>query len=105
MGLDKWFPAIWLLSNCKNGISSYDLARELGIAQKSARFMFHRIRFAMQSEGGGKLGDRVEVDETFIGGKARNMHARNRRAFEALTDGERKTAVLGMLERGSHVRT
>ena len=103
--LEKWLAAIWLLSNCRNGISSHELARHLGITQKSAWFMLHRIRFAMQSKGGGKLGGRVEVDETFIGGKARNMHANKRRAMEALPSGERKTIVLGMLERGGHVRT
>ena len=73
--LSKWLPAIWMTSNCKNGISSYELARALDITQKSAWFMLQRIRLAMQNaQGGGKLGGVVEVDETFIGGKARNMH-------------------------------
>ena len=104
LGLDKWLPAIWLLSNCKDGISSYELARDLGITQKSAWFMLHRIRFAMQSKGGGKLGGRVEVDETFIGGKARNMHVSKRKALAAVAGGERKTIVLGVLERGGEFR-
>ena len=66
---------LWLLTNCKNGISSCELARDLKVTQKTAWFMLHRIRLAMQDETfGSKLGGEVEVDETFIGGKARNMH-------------------------------
>ena len=78
--LDKWMVAIWLIANAKNGISSYELHRAIGITQKSAWFMLHRIRLAMQSESGGKLGGDVEVDETYIGGKARNMHKASVRA-------------------------
>ena len=74
LGFEKWLPALWLLTNCKNGISSYELARALGVTQKSAWFMLSRLRLALQSETGGKLGGEVEADETFIGGKARNMH-------------------------------
>lgn len=66
IGLDKWFPAMWLLSNCKNGISSYELAKDLGVTQKSAWFMLHRIRLAMQHGTIAKMGGPVEVDETFI---------------------------------------
>lgn len=80
--LQKWLPAIWLLVNCKNGISSYELHRALGVTQKTAWFMLHRIRTAvMQSETvtlGGPDGDAVEVDETFIGGAARKMNAKQR---------------------------
>lgn len=77
--LDKWLTAMWLLTNCKNGISSYEVARDLKITQKSAWFMMHRIRMAMQDEFfGSKLSGEVEVDETFIGGKARNMHLSKR---------------------------
>jgi transposase-like protein len=76
LGLEKWLPALWLLTGCKNGISSYELARALGVTQKSAWFMLHRLRLALQSDSGGKLGGDVELDETFIGGKARNMHAK-----------------------------
>jgi len=94
LGLHKWLPAIWLLANCKNGISSYELARDLGITQKSAWFMLHRIRFAMQSKDGGKLGGRVEADETFIGNKARNMHARKRRALKAIASVSAKPSPL-----------
>src|SRR5262247_2183734 len=67
LGIDKWLIAIWLIDNAKNGISSYELAKAIGITQKSAWFMLHRIRLAMQDETGGKLGGHVEVDETYIG--------------------------------------
>jgi transposase-like protein len=77
LALDKWLCAMWLIVNCKNGISSYEVARDLKVSQKSAWHMLHRIRLAMQDDlTGGKLGgsgNGVEVDETFIGGKARNM--------------------------------
>lgn len=80
VGLEKWLPASWMLSNCNNGISSYELARDLGVTQKTAWFMLQRIRLAMQeSFDGGKLKGEIEVDETFIGGKARNMHLAKRR--------------------------
>jgi len=75
LGLDKWLPAVWLIANSKNGISSHELGRALGVTQKSAWFMLHRIRLAMQTGTFEKLSGAVEVDETFIGGKARNMHA------------------------------
>ena len=74
LGLDKWLTAIWLIANSKNGISSYEFSRHLGITQKSAWHILHRIRLAMQNGSINKLSGRVEVDETFIGGKARNMH-------------------------------
>src|SRR5882757_5018075 len=73
VGLEKWLPALWLVTNCKNGISSYELGRALGVTQKTAWFMLSRLRLALQAGDGGKLGGEVEVDETFIGGKARNM--------------------------------
>src|SRR5215467_7550601 len=79
IGLDKWLPAIWLIVNCKNGVSSYEIHRALGITQKSAWFLLHRIRLAMQAKSFEKLSGHVEVDETFIGGKARNMHAGRRK--------------------------
>src|SRR6266566_10000446 len=75
IGLEKWLPAMWLAANCKNGISSYELHRAIGVTQKTAWFMLSRIRLAMQSGSFmRKLSGHVEVDETFIGGKARNMH-------------------------------
>ena len=73
IGLEKWLPALWLLTNCKNGISSYELARALGVTQKTAWFMLSRLRLALQSESGGKMSGHVEADETYIGGKARFM--------------------------------
>jgi transposase-like protein len=74
IGLDKWLPAAWLVINCKNGISSYELHRDLGVTQKTAWFMLHRVRLAMQTGTfNSPMSGEVEVDETFIGGKARNM--------------------------------
>ena len=100
IGLDKWLMAVWMITNCKNGISSYEIARALGITQKSAWFMMHRVRLALQDETGGKLGGEVEVDETYIGGLARNMHAKRRREkIQGHTGGFGKTAVFGLLER------
>jgi transposase-like protein len=105
--LDKWLIAMWMVANCKNGVSSYEVARALGITQKSAWFMLHRIRLAMQARAlvqlGGK-GKEVEVDETFVGGAARNMHADKRKRRITETGTKDKTAVMGILERGGEVR-
>ena len=103
IGFAKWLPAAWLVINCKNGISSYELSRDLGVTQKSAWFMLHRIRLAMQSGSLKKLEGHVEADETFIGGKARNMHKSKRAKKITGTGGKDKTAVLGILERGGSV--
>src|SRR5580700_3867201 len=103
--LDKWLTATWLVTNCKNGISSYEIARDVKVTQKSAWFMLHRIRLAMQDDFfGSKLGGEVEVDETFIGGKARNMHVSERKRRITGTGTKDKTAVMGILERGGKVR-
>jgi len=104
LGLDKWLPAMWLILNAKNGISSCEIARALGVTQKTAWFMLHRIRLAQQGKHGGKLGGEVEIDETFIGGKARNMHKAKRERVITGTGGKDKTIVLGMIERGGNVR-
>ena len=105
ISLDKWVTAVWLIVTCKNGISSYEVARDLGISQKSAWHMMHRIRFALHSGSFKKLSGHVEVDETFIGGKARNMHA-SKRAQKIKGRGVTgKTVVMGMLQRGGKVRT
>jgi len=107
--LDKWLPAMWLIGSNRNGISSWELHRALGVTQKTAWFMLHRIRTAMQDEiNGGKIGGDgqiVEIDETFIGGKARNMHADKRAAQKSdLTGSYPKSVVIGALERGGKVR-
>jgi transposase-like protein len=105
IGLDKWLAAIWLIANAKNGISSYEIHRALGITQKSAWFLLHRIRLALQSGTFNKLSGHVEVDETFIGGKARNMHRSERARKIHGTGGAGKVAVMGLLERHGEVRT
>lgn len=106
LGLDKWMAAFWMLANCKNGISSHELGRALGITQTTAWFMLQRIRLVLQDEFfGSKLGGEVEVDETFIGGKARNMHVSKRKRRITGTGTKDKTAVMGILERGGKVRT
>ncbi len=105
--LEKWLPVIWLLSGCKNGISSCEVARHLGVGQKAAWFMLHRVRFAMQDEdNGGKLGGpgkEIEADESTIGGKARNMHTGRRNKNRQL-DNFGKAIVSAVLERHGEVR-
>jgi transposase-like protein len=103
LGLDKWLPVVWLIANCKNGVSSWEIHRAIGVTQKTAWFMLHRVRLAMQAIGGGRLGGDVEVDETFIGGKARNMHGSKRKRL-GMGPGRHvpgKVAVMGLLERHS----
>jgi len=104
LGLDKWLAAVWLIANSKNGISSHELGRSIGITQKSAWFVLHRIRLAMQTGSFEKIDGIAEVDETFIGGKARNMHKDKRAEKITGTGGKDKTIVLGVLERGGQVR-
>jgi transposase-like protein len=102
LGLDKWLPCVWLISNAKNGISSWEIHRALGVTQKTAWFMLHRVRLALQSKnGGGNLGGEVEVDESFIGGLGRNMHADKKRrvGMQRGRSMSGKTAVMGLLER------
>jgi len=103
--LEKWLPTVWLLTNCKNGISSYELGRALGVTQKTAWFMLHRVRKALQTGTLVKLKGEVEVDETFIGGKARNMHVAQRKRRITGTGGKDKAAVVGFVERGGQVQT
>jgi transposase-like protein len=109
LGLETWLPAVWIITTAKNGVSSCEIARSLGVTQKTAWFMLHRIRKAMQNGSMMKLGgagsNGVEVDETFIGGKARNMHIAKRERRITGTGGKDKTAVMGILERGGQVRT
>jgi transposase-like protein len=106
--LTKWLPAAWMLINCKNGVSSYEIGRALAVTQKSAWFMLQRIRLALQNGSIVKLGGNggaVEVDETFIGGLSRNMHKSRRRIAIHGTGGTNKVAVMGLLQRGGEVRT
>jgi len=105
IGLDKWLTAMWQVVNCKNGISSYEVHRAIGITQKSAWFLDHRIRYALGLGPGNKFSGQIEADETFIGGKARNMHKAKRERVITGTGGQDKTAVMGILERGGKVRT
>jgi len=106
LGLDKWMCAFWMLCNCRNGVSSCEVARALDITQKSAWFLLHRIRTAMTDMTGRKLGNvgPVEVDETFVGGKIKNMHKRKIPKGVHTTGGGSKAIVLGMLERGGNVK-
>jgi len=107
--LDKWLTAVWMICNCKNGVSSYEIARAIGVTQKSAWFMLHRIRLAMQDKSGRKLGggsgssNICEADETFVGGKVKNMHRRRRAELEAQKvkglKNETKTLVAGVIDR------
>jgi transposase-like protein len=105
ISLTKWLPALWMLCNCKNGISSYEISRDLGVSQKAGWFMLQRLRLALQDGFfGSKLSGEVEVDETFIGGKARNMHVSERKRRITGTGTKDKTAVMGVLQRGGKVR-
>src|SRR5271165_5697107 len=104
LGLDKWLPVMWMVVNCKSGVSSYEIHRAMGVTQKTAWLMLHRCRLAMQDTTGGKLGGEVEVDETFVGGKARNMHKDKRAAEITGTGGKDKEIAMGMVERGGNVR-
>lgn len=100
LSLEKWLPALWLVVNAKNGISSCELARALGVTQKSAWFMAHRLRYALKSGGFDLMTGECEADETFVGGKARNMHMDVKRRRITGSGPVDKTAVMGILQRG-----
>ncbi len=104
IGLDKWLCAMFLIANCKNGVSSYEIGRDIKVTQKSAWFMLQRIRHAMHTGTFEKLSGEVEADETFIGGKARNMHAAKRAEKIKGRGPEGKAIVMGVIERGGEVR-
>jgi transposase-like protein len=100
--LQKWLPALWLLTSCKNGVSSWEIHRSLGVSQKSAWFMLHRLRLALRTGHVGKLGGpdtAVETDETFIGGQKKNMHADKKLRYEQRGGPSGKTVVQGFLDR------
>lgn len=99
IGLDKWLPTLWLLVNCKNGVSSYEIARDIGVTQETAWFMLHRLRLALQVKSFDKIDGEVEIDETYIGGKARNMHKGRKARVITGTGGMGKVAVMGLLDR------
>jgi transposase-like protein len=103
ISLDKWLTALWMLINCKNGVSSYEIAKAIGITQKSAWFVLHRLRFALRDRSFTKLGGTesgsVEVDETFIGGSLKNMHKEKRARYDMIAGSKGKTVVMGMLDR------
>lgn len=104
ISLDKWLTAVWLVVNCKNGVSSWEIHRDLGVTQKSAWFMLHRIRLALKSGSWGKMGGDggpVEVDETFIGPKPQKMHREKRLKMQTAAHGRAKAVVMGMLDRDS----
>jgi transposase-like protein len=103
IGLDKWLPVMWLVSNCKNGVSSWEVHRHVGVTQKTAWFMLQRARLALQGKNGGKFSGEIEADETLIGAKARNMHSGKREKARDL-DNFGKTIVAAVLERGGKVR-
>lgn len=104
LGLDRWFVAVWSVANCKNGISSHELGRALGVTQKTAWFMTHRIREAMRCGSFEKMSGEIEADETFIGGEARNMHAKQREHRIKGRGAVGKAVVQGLLERGGKVK-
>src|SRR6202165_2500821 len=104
IGLDKWLCAMFLIANCKNGVSSYEIGRDIKVTQRTAWFMLQRIRHAMHTGTFNKLSGQIEADETFIGGKARNMHATKRAEKITGTGGKDKTIVMGILERKGEVR-
>jgi len=104
VGLDKWLMAMWQVVNDKNGISSYEVHRAIGVSQKTAWFLDHRIRHALTTGSIDKLSGEIEADETFVGGLARNMHKDKRAQKITGTGGKDKTIVMGILERGGKVR-
>lgn len=110
IGLDKWMAAMWMICNCKNGVSSYEIHRAIGVTQKTAWFMLHRIRKALHEDDETPLYGEVEMDETFVGGKAKNMHksklAKMGKHLKSAASGtfKGKTIVVGMLQRGGRVK-
>lgn len=102
LGLDKWFVAVWCIANCKNGISSHELARALDVTQKTAWFMLHRVRKAMEVGGIDKFDGPAEADATYIGGKAANMHKKRREIMIQGRGPVGKAIIHGVLQRGEY---
>ena len=100
LSLDKWFSAIWMIANCKNGVSSYEIHRAVGVTQKTAWFMLHRIRLAMETGSFLESTGPAEADETFIGGLAKNTHKARKAKVITGTGGSGKAVVMGVLRRG-----
>jgi transposase-like protein len=113
LGLEKWLPVMWMVANCKNGVSSWEIHRALGVTQKTAWFMLHRIRMGMQDTRGfgkqtkiGGSDTEVEVDEAWFGGKASNMHKERRARYQSADTNWGKVIVMGMLDRNARqIRT
>lgn len=105
LGLDKWFSAIWMIANCKNGVSSYEIHRGVGVTQKTAWFMLYRIRLAMETGSFLKSGGEFEADETFIGGLSKNMSKTRRGKTIKGTVGAGKEVVAGVLRRGTEIES
>jgi len=103
IGLDKWLVAVWAISNCKNGISSHELARSLGVTQKTAWFMLHRIRAVMEVDGD-KFDGEAEADTTYVGGRAENMHKDKREKVIKGRGAVGKTPVHGVLQRATELQ-
>lgn len=101
IGLDKWFICMWMIANCKNGVSSYEIGRALGVKQETGWFMLHRVRHAMRTGSFAKMTGTIEADETFIGGKEKNKHV-SKSKYKKGPIGD-KTAVMGILERKGRV--
>jgi transposase-like protein len=99
LGLDKWLPALWMPANSKNGISSYEVARALGVTQKTSWFMLGRIRAAMQSKTFARFEGEIEIDESYLGGLYKNMHRSKRTRLGSGLRQKNKVGVLGVLER------
>src|SRR6185437_10983375 len=102
IGLDKWLMAMWMVANCKNGVSSWEIHRSLGVTQKTAWFLLHRVRLALGEVPSEKMaGGPVEVDETYIGPKPQKMHRARRLKMQSAQHGQTKAIVMGLLDRDS----
>ncbi len=104
IGFDKWLPAMWLLTNNRNGVSSHELGRGIGVTQKTAWFMLHRLRLALKADAGEPLTGEVEADESYVGGRVRRGNVGRQKMHRKSVVHAGKTTVFGMVERGGRVR-